>query len=252
MKIYYLLTRLTLFEIFYLLISPFVLPLHRTVQKKLRRIVDNNSESKSLVDIGGRKSHYTIGIPAVITITDIKRETLKQNKLNLGINDSIIDQTIRRRSNIHKIIYDDMTKTNLVLGKYDYAISVEVIEHVNEDDAFVKNISKVLSDRGILIITTPNGDYLKKPNIGHVRHYKKIELEQLLLKYFDEVEVEYAIKSGVFRKYGLKSWSIKNPFKTITIMLSNLINYFQSINPKIKNQPYGTHHLIAVAKKKQS
>ena len=54
------------------------------------------NKSKSLdstpkiLDVGGRKSPYTIGIPAEITIIDLPRDSEIQQKLNLGINSTVI------------------------------------------------------------------------------------------------------------------------------------------------------------------
>ena len=69
---------------------------------------------------------------------------------------------------------------------YDLALSIEVIEHVEESEIFIKNIAKVLKPNGIFYLTTPNGDYIKNepPNYNpdHVKHYTKKELMEMKQK----------------------------------------------------------------------
>ena len=81
-------------------------------------------------------------------------------------------------------------------------VSVEVLEHVEEDDLFVKEVSRVLKPGGVFIMTTPNGDWVENKNPDHKRHYKRNQLDTLLNKYFEDVSVEYAIVGGKFRKSG--------------------------------------------------
>ena len=69
--------------------------------------------------MGGRKSHYTIGIPAQITISDLPRETDIQKRLNLGITQDIIEQTLKRRSNVREMLFDDMTQSKLPDEPFD-------------------------------------------------------------------------------------------------------------------------------------
>jgi SAM-dependent methyltransferase len=230
-------------------LEPFLPPLYRHVRLKLNEEVGKFSSTPKILDVGGRKSPYTIGVSAPITIIDLPRESEIQKKLNLGINDSVINQTINRRSNIREMIFGDMTKSDLPGDSYECVVSVEVLEHVEEDELFVKHVSEVLKTDGVFIMTTPNGDWLKNTNPDHVRHYKRDQLKELLDKYFQQVSVDYAIVGGKYRKYGLKPWSLHHPIVTASSIFGNVINTFQSSGEQIKSKSEGTHHLIAVAKK---
>ncbi|EKD50788.1 MAG: hypothetical protein ACD_62C00428G0006 [uncultured bacterium] len=49
------------------------------------------------------------------------------------------------------------------LGPYDVVLSCEVLEHVVDTDHFINEIKKLLSDQGLLILTTPNlGSFLNR------------------------------------------------------------------------------------------
>jgi SAM-dependent methyltransferase len=239
---------MTSFELFYLCAEPFLPPLHRKVRQRLSHVAHSQA-TLEILDVGGRRSHYTIGLPARVTITDLPRESEVQNKLNLGITDEIIDKTRSRRSNIRRMLYDDMTRSNLPSESFDCVVAVEVLEHVEEDENFVREVSRVLKPGGVFLMTTPNGDSVKNTNPDHKRHYLRQQLRALLLKHFDDVQVEYAIRGGKFRTLGLRSWSPRRPLQTALSMVGNTINSFQSASEALKDQPVGTRHLIATAHK---
>ena len=237
------------FELFYLCAEPFLLPLHKMVRRRLLNVAMSFPDPPDILDVGGRKSHYTIKVPANITITDLPRETELQKKLHLGIDQNIIATSMRRRSNIKRIEFDDMTRSSLPDSSYSCVVAVEVLEHVELDHQFVKEVYRVLKPGGIFLMTTPNGDFVKNTNPDHKRHYRRQQLMELLTSVFDGVKIEYAVKGGVFRRYGLKAWSVRRPHITVLSMVSNLINTLQSSGDAIKHQARGTHHLFAVATK---
>ena len=53
---------------------PFEHPLHQHVQRILRRAARTYSHTPRLLDVGGRRSNYTIGVPAEVWLSDIPRE----------------------------------------------------------------------------------------------------------------------------------------------------------------------------------
>jgi SAM-dependent methyltransferase len=237
------------FEYCYLMCSPLLPPLYRMIRRELFQTLDSCPTSPAILDVGGRKSHYTIGLPASVTITDLPRITEVQRNLNLGITDHIKEKTRSRRSNVREIIYDDMTKTTLDQNSYDLIVSTEVLEHVAEDKKFVANVFRVLRPRGFFIMTTPNGDYVANTNPDHKRHYHRAELDSLLRSVFPVVEVRYAVRGGRYRKWGLKSWSLKHPVQTLLSMFGNFVNGIQSSDAKLNECAKGTHHLLACCQK---
>lgn len=240
---------ITLYEVARKGLEPFLPPLYKHVRVKLLDEIAKNSKSPLILDVGGRKSPYTIGVPGRITIIDLPRNTELQTELNLGINMSIVNRLKSRRSNIERFIFGDMTNSDLPGETYDLVVSIEVLEHVEEDEKFVSEVNRVLKPGGRFIMTTPNGDFLENRNPDHKRHYKKKQLTSLLEKHFKDVEVEYAIAGGYYRKIGLKSWSLNRPLQTVSSAFGNIVNSVQSSRKDIKNRATGTHHLFAVAEK---
>lgn len=239
----------TIYEILRRSCDPLLPPLNRKVRHRTMQEVKHSERRLSILDVGGRKSPYTIGVPADITIIDLPRDTEIQRDLHLGLSEQIASEIKKRRSNIHAVIIGDMTKSDLPSAAYDTVIAVEVLEHVLEDEQFVSEVSRVLVPGGKFIMTTPNGDFVENRNPDHKRHYKKEQLAELLSRYFDKVHVEYAIAGGFYRKIGLRSWSISRPHHTILSIFGNLVNSVQSRQVGISERAIGTHHLIAIAEK---
>ena len=240
---------MTLYEIGRLLAEPALPPLYKQVRRELRKIIGASTRFPKLLDVGGRKSPYTIGLAAKITVLDLPRESEIQQKLNLGINEGIIDQIKNRRSNVDAVMVDDMTDSRLPDESFDIVVSVEVLEHVEEDEKFVSEVSRVLRHGGRFLMTTPNGDWVENKNPDHKRHYKKHQLEELLRRHFNQVQVDYAIVGGRFRKIGLRPWSVSKPSSIAMGAAANVVNSIQSTRSNISRTAEGTHHLIATAKK---
>jgi SAM-dependent methyltransferase len=79
-------------------------------------------------------------------------------------------------------------------GSFDFALSFQVIEHVDDDRRFVAEIRRVLADDGHLVLTTPNRLTRVQPgrrpwNRYHVREYAPAELAERLRAEFAHVEL---------------------------------------------------------------
>ena len=229
-----------------------IMPTHlitvRNNLKELLKVHTNGGTKPSILDVGGRKSPYTINLPMDVTLLDVPQEKGTREALNLGFTSEILKTIQKKRSNIKDVVIEDMTKSTLPDESYDAVVCIEVIEHVEADDIFVKNIAKVIDKGGWAYFTTPNGDYIKNEGPGknpdHVRHYTRLELKTLLEKYFDNVDVHYAVKTGKHRVNGLKSYKSGNPFSVLKSISSNIINRFQSKGLEETSQE--TAHLIAI------
>jgi ubiquinone/menaquinone biosynthesis C-methylase UbiE len=70
---------------------------------------------------------------------------------------------------------------------FDFVVSLQVIEHIEDDHHFLKEIYRVMKSGAKAIISTPNIKLSLTRNPWHVREYTASELKGLLEKYFDRV-----------------------------------------------------------------
>ncbi len=75
-------------------------------------------------------------------------------------------------------------------NSFDAVVSFQVIEHIEEDEALVKEIHRVLKPGGVLVLTTPNRTMSLTRNPWHVREYTPDELKALLNRYFAKTDMQ--------------------------------------------------------------
>lgn len=86
-------------------------------------------------------------------------------------------------------------------NQFDFVVTLQVIEHIEDDHNFLKEIYRVLKKGGKAIISTPNIDLSLTRNPWHVREYKAAELKSLLEKYFDRVTFGGVLGSAKVMEY---------------------------------------------------
>lgn len=78
--------------------------------------------------------------------------------------------------------------SNIESNSIDTLIAFQVIEHIKDDDFFLKEIHRVLKPNGKALISTPNIQLTLTRNPWHEREYKDFELKTAMLKYFHDIE----------------------------------------------------------------
>jgi len=243
---------MTPFEVLYAALLPFEHPLYQRVHHTLRTLTEPLGTAATLLDVGGRRSNYTVGLPSRIWISDLPRFTTLQTTLDLGVTDEIMSTIKRRRSNIGRYLFDDMTQSNLPDASFDVVVAIEVLEHVEEDALFLDNVCRVLKPGGHFLMTTPNGDYIPTPSGDHKRHYQRQHLRRLLAERFTSVEVRYCVVGDWFFRMGLRRWTLRKPLQTGLSMGSNFLSYRLERMRSLEGEAAGNLHLFAIARKAPS
>jgi len=75
-------------------------------------------------------------------------------------------------------------------NSFDRIFSFQVIEHIENDRLFLKEIHRVLRPGGVAFLTTPNRPMSLSRNPWHVREYTAKELTALAKEFFQEVEMK--------------------------------------------------------------
>lgn len=86
-------------------------------------------------------------------------------------------------------------------GKFDTVVSFQVIEHIEDDETYVKEIYRMLKPGGKALISTPNIKMSLTRNPWHVREYTYQEFGNLFKKYFNKVEVKGVYGSNRVNQY---------------------------------------------------
>lgn len=75
--------------------------------------------------------------------------------------------------------------------KYDAIVATEVLEHIEDDEEFLREIKRHLKPNGIVVLTTPIAPPGKKEkaSVEHVREYYEGEFENLLSRFFKNVRI---------------------------------------------------------------
>ena len=103
------------------------------------------------------ENHY----PSLVSGVDISKKALK------------LCEKIIPTGSFYKL---DITNEKLE-EKFDLIVSADVIEHLNNDQATIKNMSAMLNPGGRLIISTLLGEMRSvERQVGHLRNYNKKDL----------------------------------------------------------------------------
>lgn len=73
---------------------------------------------------------------------------------------------------------------------FDFIVTFQVIEHIDNDDLFIREAHRVLKPGGKLLLTTVNKTFSLTRNPWHVREYYADGLRNLMGRYFSEVDTK--------------------------------------------------------------
>ena len=88
---------------------------------------------------------------------------------------------------------------------FDSVVSFQVIEHIEEDLEFVREVARVLRPGGIFVISTPNAPMSLTRNPWHVREYNADELRNILECHFSKVNAYGVVGNEKIMKYYRKN-----------------------------------------------
>lgn len=123
--------------------------------------------------------------------------------------------------------------TGMADNSFDFVVSFQVIEHIENDNLYIKEIYRVLKPGGKFIVTTPNINMSITRNPWHVREYTIDQLKILLESCFDTVEA-----NGVFGNDKIMQYYNKNKESVQKITKWDFFNLQYKLPRQILQIPY--------------
>jgi SAM-dependent methyltransferase len=193
------------------------------LQRSIKAYIEAAKLTKGIVLELGTGSGYGIEIVApkaskFITLDKFRCEMV--DNLPSGTNVEFIQMTFPPLSGIAN-------------ESVDYVISFQVIEHIENDNEFVKEIARILKPGGRFICTTPNIKMSLTRNPWHIREYTIEELNTLLKKHFAIVD-----KHGIFNGPEAMKYYEENKKSVRKIMRFDIFNLQYRLPRQILQWPF--------------
>ncbi len=83
----------------------------------------------------------------------------------------------------------DLTRPGNFTETYDVVLNFQVLEHIEDELAFLEGLKRRIAPQGRLMLTTPNRLKSFSENPYHVREYTAEELRVLLSRVFSQVQI---------------------------------------------------------------
>jgi 2-polyprenyl-3-methyl-5-hydroxy-6-metoxy-1,4-benzoquinol methylase len=123
---------------------------------------------------------------------------------------------------------------------FDVVTSGDVIEHLRNPEHHLREIARVLSRDGALVLTTPQWRADGKWDARHEKEYRAAELAALLADHFARVELSYFWPAVWSRVYATRAG-----WRLVKLMAIQIYNPFQRVS---RTQPERYGQLLAVCR----
>lgn len=150
-----------------------------------------------------------------------------------------------------KLILGNIASTKID-AKFDLIVCLDILEHIEDDVRFIKELYSYLRKGGVIIFSVPAHNYLWNMNDVHSRHFRRYEKKELLSKLkavnFSRIELLYwnfflILPYFIFSRYEKLFKRVKRTdvlFKIPKILNKVLKNYLKienliSLNKKLPN-----------------
>ena len=118
-------------------------------------------------------------------------------------------------------------------NQFDTIVSFQVIEHIQDDHLFLKEIARLLKPGGKALISTPNIKMTLSRNPWHIREYTADQLSKICENYFSEVDMKGIAGSGKVIEY-----HERNRASVDKIMKWDILNLQYNLPAWLLRRPY--------------
>ncbi|MBW1971998.1 MAG: class I SAM-dependent methyltransferase [Deltaproteobacteria bacterium] len=147
-----------------------------------------------------------------------------------------IDKFFHKRSHF---IVGDALYLPFKDNSFEVIIAFETIEHVDNPERFLKEISRILISKGIFLCSTPNTDVLPEDNPFHKIKFTYKSFKEFINRFFPQYTLVY--QNSMLAETFLVDTTISKQKETEQFMAQNHLLFRQPSN--------NSQFLIAIAKK---
>ena len=192
------------------------------IKREIKKIKKSLPEHAKILDAGAGFGQYTYYLSKQSSKWKIQAIDIKQEQID------DCNEFFKRlgKENQVRFEFEDLTKFNKI-EEYDLALSVDVMEHIEEDEVVFQNICKALKPGGILLISTPSDqggsdvqhEHEESFIDEHVRDgYNKEEIETKLTNAgFSSIHSQYSYGTP-----GKISWKLSMKYPILLLNKSKL------------------------------
>lgn len=123
--------------------------------------------------------------------------------------------------------------SGIASNSMDFVVSFQVIEHIENDSAFLEEIFRVLKPGGQLIMTTPNREMSLTRNPWHVREYRLQEMKSIVEKVFGSFDFK-----GVFGNEKVMTYYEQNKASVRKFTRFDILNLQYRLPRRLLQIPY--------------
>ncbi|CAF0765488.1 unnamed protein product [Rotaria sordida] len=129
------------------------------------------------------------------------------------------DPSLKENLNYKHVTLEELCENVEQIEKYDAVIASEVIEHINDVDTFIANISKLLKPKGLCFITTLNqtmasyflgiiaAEYILRMVPPGTHTWNKFVRPSDLITLFEKNDFNVVLNNGMFYNPIINRWS---------------------------------------------
>jgi 2-polyprenyl-3-methyl-5-hydroxy-6-metoxy-1,4-benzoquinol methylase len=196
------------------------------IKREIRKFRQIKGEKANILDAGAGFGQYTYYLSSLSSNWEIKAVDINKEQIKNNI------QFFSKRKFNNKVSFEEANLVNYKkITTYDLILSIDVMEHILEDDIVFRNLYQSLKPDGLLLISTPSdqggSDVHSKGEVSfiqeHVRKgYNIIELKKKLLTAgFSEVDAFFTYGTP-----GKISWKISMKYPILLIGIHKLFFLF--------------------------
>lgn len=183
--------------------------------------------SGKILEIGsgiGNLSVYLLEKAESLTVSDMNKNYC-----------SVLEQRLGHNKHVQGIYQVDLSVIDFeqryapLLGKFDTVVALNVIEHIKDDGAAVRNCKKLLNENGRIVILVPAFQWLYNSLDSELKHFRRYTKKTLSMLLTGE---GYTINtSRYFNIPGIPGWWISGTLLRRKIISRSQLSVYNSLVP---------------------